>query len=112
MLNRLVHKIAQTARKVGIDFHEEGDARVQAMQKEIHKLGGIQFNIEVDKDGNWAAESTNVDGIITGGYSFQDAAAQIKDAIFTYFGIPPHLCNDSLIKTEGEPVHLTKRVYA
>jgi len=112
MLNKLVYKLAQAARKVGIDFHEQNDARVQAMRKEIGKLGGIQFNIEVDKDGNWAAESTNIDGIITGGYHFQDAATQMKDAIFTYFGIPPHLCNDALIKSEGEPVHLTKRIYA
>ena len=112
MLNKLVYRLAHAARKAGINFHEEGDARVQAMQKEINRLGGIQFNIEVDKDGNWAAESTNIDGIITGGYSFQDAATYIKDAIFTYFCIPPHLCNDALVKTEGEPVHLTKRIYA
>ncbi|MDO8618029.1 MAG: type II toxin-antitoxin system HicB family antitoxin [Candidatus Uhrbacteria bacterium] len=112
MVNKIVYKLAQAARKVGINFHEESDPRVQVMRKSIHDLGGIQFTIEVDKDGNWAAESTNIDGIITGGYNLQDAAAQIKDAIFTYFGIPPHLCKDALMRAEGEPVHLTKRVYA
>ena len=112
MLNKLVYNLAQAARKVGVNFHEENDSRVQAMQKTISKLGGIQFTIEVDKDGNWAAESTNIDGIITGGYRFQDAAPQLKDAIFTYFEIPPHLCHDALIQAEGETLRLTQRVYA
>ena len=111
MLNKLVYTLAQAARKAGIDFHEEGDSRIKAMRKMIQDLGGVQFNIEVDKDGNWAAESTNVDGIITGGCNLQEAHMQIKDAIFTYFGIPAYLCNDALIKAEGEPVQL-KRVYA
>ena len=111
MFNKFVYHLAQVARKAGIDFHEKGDPRVQAMHKKIHDIGGIQFNIEIDKDGNWVAESTNIDGIITGGHNLQYAPTQIKDAIFTYFGIPSHLCNDNLIKTEGEPVQL-KRVYA
>ena len=111
MLNKLVYTLAQAARKAGINFHEEGDSRIKAMRKTIQDLGGVQFNIEVDKDGNWVAESTNVNGIITGGYSLQDAPMQIKDAIFTYFGIPAHLCDDNLIKAESEPIQL-KRVYA
>lgn len=112
MRNKLVYQLAQLARKAGVDFHERNDSRVQAMRAEIGKLGGIQFDIEVDKDGNWAAESTNVDGIITGGAHLQDAAAELKDAIFTYFAIPPHLCDDALIKADGEPVQLKKRIYA
>lgn len=38
MLNKLVYKLAQAARKAGgVNFHEESDVRVQAMRKEIHK---------------------------------------------------------------------------
>ncbi|MEK7105143.1 MAG: hypothetical protein AAB865_00440, partial [Patescibacteria group bacterium] len=67
------------------------------METEIQKLGSIEFKIELQPDGSWVAESTNLDGIITGGSKRQNINEMIKDAIFTYFEIPPHLCNGALV---------------
>lgn len=112
MLNYLIYRLSQAARRMGINFHEEDDPRVRAMRKKIAELGGIQFTIELDEYGNWAAESTNIDGILTGGHNLQEATYLIKDAIFTYFGIPPHLCNNALVDAKAEPVQLKRWVYA
>ena len=83
------------------------------MLEEIRQLnGGIKFNIDHYPDGTWTAESTNVDGIITGGNDVKETSSMIKDAIFTYYQIPPQLCNDSLLKSDNEAVALTQAVYA
>lgn len=112
MLNRLIYTLTNLARKIGVRFHEEQDARVQAMRQTIERLGGIQFTIEIDKHGNWAAESVNIKGIITGGTSKKNMNETIKDAIFTYFEIPPQLCNDRLMRAPDEPIKLEQRIYA
>lgn len=111
-MNRTVYKIAQAMRWAGYDFREEDDTRVKAMKKTIHDLGSIQFQIEIAEDGSWVAESVNIDGIITGGTTKEHINETIKDAIFTYFEIPPHLCNDMLMKGSVEPIKLEQRVYA
>ena len=111
-MRTLIYFFAQLLRRLGVNFREENDPRVQAMQEAIKKLGSIRFHIEVLPDGSWAAESTNIDGIITGGTDKESINAMIKDAIFTYFGIPPQLCNDSLMKSSDEPLKLEQRVYA
>ena len=83
------------------------------MQQDIaHRGGNIEFKIEQHPDGTWTAESTNIDGIITGGDTLWDVNEMVKDAIFTYYEIPPHLANDSLIRGENEPVTVRWRVYA
>lgn len=88
------------------------DARVRAMQYEIRRLGGkIEFKIEQYPDGSWTAESTNIDGIITGGKTVKYMPTMMKDAIFTYFGIPPHYCDDALLRADNEPVTLRQFVY-
>jgi hypothetical protein len=96
-LNHLTYTIANLLRRTGFDFHEADDARVQAMRAEIKRLGSLKFKIEISPDGSWAAESVNLDGIITGSRHLKDMNALLKDAIFTYFEIPPHLCNDTLL---------------
>lgn len=111
-MTKVVYKLAQMLRRVGFDFHEENDPRVKIMREAIRKLGSIQFKIEVFSDGSWAAESTNLDGIITGGTNKDRINETIKDAVFTYFEIPPQLCNDKLMKGSDEPLKLEQRVYA
>lgn len=111
-MNKLIYKLAQYLRSVGFNFHEENDPRVKAMREKIAMLGGVQFNLEFFPDGTWAAESINVDGIITGGSHRKNVNAILKDAVFTYFEIPPLLCNDSLIRAPEEPLRLEQRVYA
>ena len=113
--NYIIYRLAQLARKAGYDFREESDSRVLAMRNTIAKLGGgVKFSITVDgKTGEWAADSVDLENIITGGkhFSRQEVNETIKDALFTYFDIPPHLCSDSLLRSEGEPLTVEQKVY-
>ncbi len=111
-LNKTIYLAANQLRKRGYDFKENADERVVAMKKEIRSLGGgIEFKIEQYPDGSWTAESINLDGVITGGSKANEISPMIRDTIFTYFGIPPHLCNDAVLRADNEPVTLTQRVY-
>ena len=111
-LNRYIYNLSNLARKMGYNFNEQNDERVIKMKREIDRIGKIEFKIEQHPDGSWAAESTNFDGIITGGTSTQNISSTIKDAVFTYFEIPPHLCVDTLIHGDNEPVTVRQNVYA
>lgn len=99
-------------RSFGFDFKSDKNVQVVAMKKALQKFDGkIEFSIEQYPDGSWTAESVNIDGIITGGKTTQNASSVIKDAVFTYFEIPPHLCTDSLLRGDNEPITLTQRMY-
>ncbi|MEK7665579.1 MAG: hypothetical protein AAB337_01720 [Patescibacteria group bacterium] len=111
-MNKIIYKIAQGLRKIGVNFDEINDPRVKAMQAAIQKLGSVEFKIELESDGSWVAESVNIDGIITGGSMRQNINEMIRDAIFTYFEIPPYLCNDALVTSSSESMVLEQRVYA
>lgn len=111
-MNKILYTFARVLRQMGVHFHEENDSRVKAMREAIFKLGSIQFSIDVFPDGSWAAESTNIDGIITGGTNKDHINENLKDAVFTCFEIPPYLCNDTLVKTQDEPLRLEQRMYA
>lgn len=111
-MNQFIYFIAQALRRFGVDFAEDRDPRVLAMRQRIQELGSIQFHIEISPDGSWVAESTNIDGILSGGSNTRSMSASLRDAIFTYFEIPPHLCNDTLIKTSHDkPMQLEKHAY-
>lgn len=110
-INSLIYTCANVLRKFGVRFNEQQDARVIAMRKEITRLGKIEFKIEQYPDGSWSAESVNIDGIVTGTSDIREMGAMIRDAIFTYFNIPPHLCVDALLKADNEPATGTQRVY-
>lgn len=112
IINKIIYNFAQTARRFGFNFKESQDYRVIAMKKKIVQLGKLEFKIEQYPDGSWAAESTNIDGIITGGTQTKNISSSIRDAVFTYFEIPPHLCVDSLLKSDNEPVTIKQHVYA
>ncbi|MFH1946635.1 MAG: hypothetical protein ABIJ23_00545 [Candidatus Magasanikbacteria bacterium] len=111
-LNRYIYNLSNLARKLGYKFNEASDERVIKMKKEIDRIGSVEFKIEQYPDGSWTAESTNIDGIITGGTSTQNISSSIKDAIFTYFEIPSYLCNDILLRGNNEPVTIKQNVYA
>ena len=111
-INKYIYNLANLGRKFGINFQEDSDKRVLEMKREISRLGKIEFKIEQYPDGSWTAESTNIDGIITGGKNTRDISASIKDAVFTYFEVPPHFCVDSILRGDNEPVVLTRNVYA
>jgi hypothetical protein len=112
LLNKTIYLVAKQLRQWGYNFNEDTDRRILAMKKEIQRLGGrIEFKIEQYPDGSWAAESVNLDGVITGGANTKEITHTIRDAVFTYFGIPPHLCNDAVLRADNEPVTLKQHVY-
>lgn len=112
MINKIIYHLAGVARKAGISFNEVNNPAVLAMKREMVKLNNhLEFKIEQYPDGSWTAESMNVDGIITGGKNVANMSSVIKDAVFTYFEIPPQLCIDSLLRADNEPVTMTQRVY-
>jgi len=110
--NKIIYDLTNLARRIGVDFKEKNNAKILSMNREIAKLNRIEFKIEQYPDGSWVAESTNIDGIITGGRNTTNMSATIKDAIFTFFEIPPYLCVDSLLRSDNEPVTITQKVYA
>ena len=111
-LNKYIYNLSNLARKIGYNFDEQNDKRVVKMKKEIDRIGKIEFQIEQYPDGSWTAESINFDGIITGGNNKQNISSTIKDAVFTYFEIPPQLCTEILLRGDNEPVTMKQNVYA
>lgn len=105
MKTSLTFKFVTLARKMGIKPNPLSCQGVEDMRREIDTLGaegGIKFEIGMYPDGSWSAKSTNVEGIITGGFNQSEIPEMIKDAIFTYYDIPPQYCDDRLLKGTGE----------
>ena len=93
MFNKFRYNLGKARRRLGLSDPAICDKRVQAMNDAIVQMGGIKFNIEKFVSGEWTAESKNMSGIITGGKNYpHDVNTNIKDAVFTYFEIPPELC--------------------
>lgn len=112
MITAVIYKTSQLLRRIGVPFNETTDKRVVAMRTQILTAGGIQFFVEILPDKSWVASSTNFQGIITGGTAFPNGISeQIKDAVFTYFEIPPYLCNDQLLVADSEHAVNERRVY-
>lgn len=101
------------AKLLNFPIKPESDVRVRNMLVALEQQGSFHFKIERHKNG-WTAECENVKGIVTGGTNPDPAQeeidAQIKDAIFTAFGVPAYLCKDNLIRNTEKPA--TELVYA
>jgi len=104
---------ASKLRKLGINLNEEANSSVSEMLETINHLDNraIQFSIEQYPDGSWSAESTNIDGIMTGSLNSREIPELIKDAIFTYFEIPSQLCRDDLLRSDNEPATVKQTVH-
>lgn len=111
IITKIIYSFTQFLRNKGFDFHESTHPKVKEMRDKIAQLGGVKFKIEFYPDGSWTAESVNIDGILTGSSNVKEINSFIRDAIFTYFEIPPHLCNDRLIKMDNEPATVTQMAY-
>ncbi len=112
IINQTIYFLYKILRQIGINLENQNDVRLEAMRNEIAKAGGkIEFKIEQYPDGSWTAESINVDGIITGDKITKNVSATIRDAVFTYFGVPPYLCQDDVLRADNEPVILRQKVY-
>lgn len=99
MLNAARYRFGKLMRELGLGFDASKDPAVQHMLGEIDKLKErtIVFSIEFDKDGNWAVESKNLPGLITGGNTSDNFDDVITDAIFTYFNIAPQYCDPKIL---------------
>lgn len=104
MKTSLAFKVATLARKYGLKVNDLKNPSVASMKDAIESLGpeGIQFAISGYEDGSWMAKSVNVDGILTGGDDMAECTELIKDAIFTYYEVPPQFCNDALLHKSGD----------
>ena len=110
MIRKFIFNTSEVLKKLGININDGKHPAVLEMQRSMIQAGGITFKFEFYPDGSWAAESTNFDGIITGGKNSKEINFTLKDAIFTYFGVPPQNCNDKLLIAANEPVFVEQRV--
>lgn len=97
-------------RSKGYQFQELRHPAIEALQEEVGELKGIDFEVKAYPDGSWVAKSKNVEGLLTGGRNQKDIDAQLKDAIFTYYGVPPQFANDNILRNSGEPITAKKSV--
>lgn len=111
--NQAIYAISNALRKAGWNFSEASNPRVQNMRSTIDGLENksINFYIEQQPDGAWIAQSTNIDGIMTGGRHPREIPEMLKDAVFTYFEVPPQFCNDALLRSDNEPAKVQQRVH-
>ena len=104
------------AKLLNFSIKPERDHRVQSMKEAIERAGGkLNFYVQRHKDG-WVAECQEIKGIITGGDDVsptdKEVNDNIRDAIFSAFGVPPYLCQDALIRNVEEVILEEKRVFA
>ena len=106
--------MARAMKKIGVSFDPMKNDAVRNMKDVIESLpnASIQFTVSRDANGDWVAESVNLAGILTGGSAKDDTNEMIKDAIFTYFEVPAKYCDDSLIRSAGEPIIIKQEVFA
>lgn len=111
--NQTIYMLSNALRKAGWKFDESSNSNVQDMQTTIDGLEdkSIQFYIELHPDGSWIAQSTNIDGIMSGSKDPREVPEMLRDAVFTYFEVPPKYCNDTLLKSDNEPVNVQQRVH-
>lgn len=102
MKTSLRYRLVKVAKLLGVRFNPEQDEAVAILNKEIRDLKGIQFSIERYPNGDWMAQSTNIDGILTGGTASDDVDDMIKDAILAYYGVSPKYADDLDIQAIGE----------
>lgn len=113
MRYNLRYKAANLMRRYGYNFREELRPEVIEMQKEINTLEkkNINFDVKAYPDGSWTAKATNVEGLLTGGRDQSKINDLIKDAIFTYYGVPSQYANDKLLRNTGEPISVEQQVH-
>lgn len=109
----LAYILTHLAKNIGVNFDPAKCPKLAEMRKEISELpNGIQFTISCNPNGDWVAESVNIPGILTGGTAKDDVDTMIKDAIFTYYGIPPKYCDSNILRNTSEPTVIKQALYA
>ena len=58
--------------------------------------------VHLGEDGIWWTDSPEIPGCYSQGKTQEQAILNMKDAVFTHFGVPANLSDPSLLKAEGE----------
>lgn len=98
---------------LGFSFDDSKSEAVQTLKRELRGLHNsrIEFYIEQYPDGTWTAESTNVDGIATGGTDPREISDSLKDAVLTYYEVPAMYYDTVKIRSDNEPVTVQQKVH-
>ncbi|MCG2808823.1 MAG: hypothetical protein L6275_00555 [Candidatus Portnoybacteria bacterium] len=95
-------------------FNPKRNFKIQNMIIEIHRYGGLTFNIQKHNNG-WIAECSTIKGIIAGNDNpnptQKEIDEHIKGAIFSAFDIPPYFCDEKLIRSPVEKIKDRELVY-
>lgn len=112
-MRNVVYKATKVLRSMGFAFDSSNNEAVKEFKKALRSLDSsrIEFYIEQYPDGSWTAESTNVDGIATGGVDPRTINEMIKDAVMTYYDIPAQYCDSVNLRSDNEPVTVQQKVH-
>lgn len=112
-MRAVVYEAAKILRSLGFSFDDSKNETIRAFRKELRSLKNsrIEFYIEQYPDGTWTAESTNVDGIATGGDNPREMSDMLKDAVLTYYEIPALYYDSVTIRSDNEPVTVQQKVH-
>lgn len=99
------YRLSLALRKLGFETDPTKCQAIDEMQRSVNALPGkhIRFVINHDDNGDWCAKSIEPVGIITGGSAQDDVSDMLKDATYTYFGVPARYCDSTLLRVAGEP---------
>ena len=58
--------------------------------------------VHLGEDSIWWTDSPEIPGCYSQGETQEEAILNMKDAVFTHFGVPDRLSDPSLLKAEGK----------
>lgn len=112
-MRSVIYEATKMLRLLGFSFDDSKNKAVQDFKRELRGLNNsrIEFYIEQYPDGSWTAESTNVDGISTGGTDPREISDFLKDAVLTYYEVPAVYYDTVKIRSDNEPVTVQQKVH-
>lgn len=60
------------------------------------------IRVHLGEDNIWWTDSPDIPGCYSQGKTQEEAILNMKDSVFTYFGVPARLSDPSLLKAGGE----------
>ena len=60
------------------------------------------IRVHLGEDSIWWTDSPDIPGCYSQGKTQEEAILNMKDSVFTYFGVPARLSDPSLLKVGGE----------
>lgn len=108
----LKYRVFNLLRRFGLGPDPMKSPEVQKMIEASKKDGKVGFvlKLQLFADGEWLITSDELPGLITGGSIKErnNIEEQMIDAIFTYFGVPPEYCDNSLFLGKKSVKHKVK----